>query len=488
MSRCLFMETYSMENFKYHIIFDNDMTFVSLDELLICLYEERMITGVPPVCSWIFDAPIVRPTGVTIDLTHLDIHSVRLTTIQGRLLSRNFQKTENLIYSSNMRLEVNFYHNGVLAFKLQHKLHIPTDKFRRLEQRMIASQTQPIEWFFVELTNKCNFQCDWCPQKKMTRPLGEMLFEKAKQLLNKIAAYKEKYPIFSLYAEIRNPVFLHIIGEPLMYPQLFDIIEYGHSIGLDFCLITNGSLLSSDIIEKIMTSRLQSIVLSLNTPDAMSFKQTHAKISYDKLVNQIQHLITERYKRRSAIPRIEIQLLNTKNLAHAVFRAVINTDQVKDSLIFWSDSICEHELKYQAPLLPVRTETDLKWKSALDEETYLPGVYFTLGQNLSLVFKEACNFANSILPDGYKVRKAQKGQCPFRNAHHTFCIFWDGSCSFCTLDYDKSVNLGNVFEQEIETIWKSRRMNRIRALMENQILIESLCQQCQGTIAKEALQ
>ena len=123
-----------------------------------------------------------------------------------------------------------------------------------------------------------------------------------------------------------------------------------------------------------------------------------------------------------------------------------------------------------------------RWPGLLEHEDNDLGVYFELGRNISLVFKRACNFANTLVPVGSSVRETRTGQCRFRCPYRMFAIYWDGSSTFCTLDFDNEVNLGNVFERGIEEIWASERMQRIRRLMDRGILLERICRACMGSV------
>ena len=77
------------------------------------------------------------------------------------------------------------------------------------------------KYFFLELTNHCNFSCTFCPDGIMSRERKFMDVEIAKRILDEIA---EK----GLTSE---PIQLHMMGEPLLHPQIFEIIQYIHKKG-----------------------------------------------------------------------------------------------------------------------------------------------------------------------------------------------------------------------------------------------------------------
>ncbi|MCU0288666.1 MAG: radical SAM/SPASM domain-containing protein [Acidobacteria bacterium] len=485
---------YTLNNFNCRIPCPLNPGFQGFYTLKIRLLEKITPLYLPDanrsaICSWEFNTISSPLEEITINLQQLGVHAARAKTKKSLHAAEKYQMVKQPVIPGHLFIEITVSplpassHNPSVTWA---ELIIPAADLKIIQHNLRLAQTPPVQWFFMELTNCCNFRCRWCTTGMMTRPKGYMALDKAERLLEKIADYRRRFPVFSLYSQVKNPVFLHVMGEPLLHPQFFDIIRCGHRHGLDFCLVTNGSLLVESTIDKILDCGLQSLVISLNAPGETSFRQTCGSISYSLLVNQVRQLITKRYQRGCSLPRIELQLLNTKAIAPDLFSAVNDPGQLEQSLLLWSEFIMEQERLWH-----VRPHTansiegggeELNLINALDEKNITPGKYFPLGQNIDLVSKEACNFGNALVPGGWTVQPALYGKCPFRNAHRIMCIFWDGECSFCTLDYNNSVNLGNVFNNSIEAIWEGEKMHRIRGLMDNSILIEPLCRQCRGTM------
>jgi wyosine [tRNA(Phe)-imidazoG37] synthetase (radical SAM superfamily) len=436
-----------------------------------------------PSCTWIFDSVTGGVTETNIDLGRIDGFSTRIATEKKEYLADHFMIAPEFSLKKNMVVEVMItgspFSRDIIC---KEELTVPLILRESLLQRTRQGSAPTIEWFFIELTNSCNFHCQWCPETKMSRPTGQMSLEKAKRLLDNIKFYRNKRPIFSFYSEIHNPIFLHVMGEPLLHPELFEILDYGHMLGLSFCLVTNTSLLNPQIVTRLIESKIEGVVLSLNACDEESFRATGASVSYQTCVEQAQSFIAERLKSGKAFPRIEIQLLNTKNAKFHEVSAVNTQEQVEKALIDWYIFVREQERRFSTAPYPLDLNAQSEWRSSLDQQTITVGRYFPIGHEISLVFKTACNFGNALLQPGYAVELQLQGRCPFMNAHKTLCVFWDGSCSYCTLDYDSSVKLGNVFDSDIESIWSGEKMSRIRACMDSGILMESLCRRCQGAV------
>ena len=103
----------------------------------------------------------------------------------------------------------------------------------------------------IELTNHCNGNCPWCENSRMKRQKGFMNLDSAKQIIEKI---KDR----------QNYVFLHFYGEPLLHPQLIEIIELFYQNGINTGLYTNGQLLTDRMINALAESNLRDIFISMN--------------------------------------------------------------------------------------------------------------------------------------------------------------------------------------------------------------------------------
>ncbi|MBI5250381.1 MAG: radical SAM protein, partial [Desulfomonile tiedjei] len=115
----------------------------------------------------------------------------------------------------------------------------------------------------VELTNRCNFSCAFCPDGIMTRKRRTMPESLAKSALDQISELG-----------LAEKVTFHVMGEPLLHPKFFDIMDHAASKNLPVGLTTNGALLKPSTIQDLAGRDLHQIDISLQTPDKESFHQT----------------------------------------------------------------------------------------------------------------------------------------------------------------------------------------------------------------------
>ena len=81
---------------------------------------------------------------------------------------------------------------------------------------------------YVEITDVCNLACSFCPGTR--RPAGYMRPEDFRLLAEKLRGHTAH-------------LYLHVMGEPLLHPQLEEILAIARQLDFRVCITTNGTLL-----------------------------------------------------------------------------------------------------------------------------------------------------------------------------------------------------------------------------------------------------
>lgn len=158
----------------------------------------------------------------------------------------------------------------------------------------------PIQEFYVELTNQCNFTCTFCPTRRMTRPTGFMDFSVFTTVMDDIA---------NLGAAMVVP--LHIVGEPLLHPRVVDAARYAVSRDVPVRLCTNGSLLHGQLLENLIKSDLPELSISLVANNSDSFtKDRKATLGYRAYYEIIMNAVSA-FHQRSPKTKVKVSLIDT---------------------------------------------------------------------------------------------------------------------------------------------------------------------------------
>lgn len=121
------------------------------------------------------------------------------------------------------------------------------------EERTGIKAPRIIAW---EITRSCNLSCAHC------RAAAEFGYYPGELSLDEIKA------VIDDIATISNPIIILTGGEPLMRPDIWDIIDYAHEKGCMPVIGTNATLITDEIAAKMAEHKIPRISVSIDFPTA----------------------------------------------------------------------------------------------------------------------------------------------------------------------------------------------------------------------------
>lgn len=103
---------------------------------------------------------------------------------------------------------------------------------------------------YIEITNRCNLSCDFCHGTR--RPLRTMDPSEFRILAQKLRG-ETSY------------LYLHVLGEPLLHPQLPELLAIAGDLDFRVCLVTNGTLLARQRETLLAAPALHKLSVSLHS-------------------------------------------------------------------------------------------------------------------------------------------------------------------------------------------------------------------------------
>jgi radical SAM protein with 4Fe4S-binding SPASM domain len=340
------------------------------------------------------------------------------------------------------------------------------------ELRKMPGRFYPINYLFIEITNACNFKCTWCPDEVMDRRRGFMRKEKVFAVLEEIAAKRSW--LGPLY-----PVKLHQMGEPMLHPDLAEIVAFAEGRGVPIELNTNCGLITEERLDGLYAAGLTSLILSYQTPDPASFKTRKApRLDFPAYRDQVRLAVARKVATR-ARTRLEIDIMNTKYADG--FRIVSEDEQalafLRDWIAFCQDLERRHGLPRRDHDLP-----GLAARAFLDQDEN--GSRYELLDGVHLIWKRCHSWGNAIDTTGSPQAGAPGATggpadtyCPA--PYDQFVIQWNGDVVSCCTDYEGRTKTANVFVESIEDVWRGRTLRQRRQDMLEGRLLE-VCAKCQG--------
>ena len=263
---------------------------------------------------------------------------------------------------------------------------------------------------YLEITNICNKNCSFCHgTKRNPRMLTINEFEKITDKLIGITEY----------------LYFHLMGEPLLHPDLKEFIKSAKAKGFKVAITTNGTLLASQK-DMLINSGVYKISISLH-----SFEQG----SDDEFSDYINSAAN--FAKQSSDAGIL-----------TVFR-------------LWNEG---HDGGRNALILDML-------KSALQGEWKAGGKGYRIKNKLHLEFGERFAWPDSDIED-----ISNSVFCYGLKDH--FGILVDGTVVPCCLDSEGNIPLGNILKDDINMILRSERATNIRQGFINRKPSENLCRKC----------
>ncbi|MDD3845289.1 MAG: radical SAM protein [Syntrophorhabdaceae bacterium] len=122
----------------------------------------------------------------------------------------------------------------------------------------MGERTYPLRMVAWELTRNCNLSCIHCRASAASGPYeGELSVEECRKVIDDIVSFSE-------------PTVILTGGEPLMRPDIFEIIQYGNDRGLRMVIAVNGTLLDEAAARRLKTCGIRRVSLSIDGKDRRS--------------------------------------------------------------------------------------------------------------------------------------------------------------------------------------------------------------------------
>lgn len=322
--------------------------------------------------------------------------------------------------------------------------------------------------FYLELTNKCNFHCDFCPSDLQKRAIGFMDLEFAKKMYAEVAR-----------TNLVGQVDLHLMGEPTLHPKLIDILEAGAALNVKTELVTNGSTLSAKMVPRILDALYGTIAASHMTPTEGTYKyRGKVGLSWERYIESIQLLVRDYIKRlangEETRNEVELRIMITKDTAANVDILESNHEAIA---ILREWVTFAKQVESELGMVPFdRKEPN---SDSIRKKGCQGFMDYQLQRGIKLVFWEAFTFANSRVGDEYALEfREDTAFCP--HPFNDFGVLWNGDVTLCCMDYDGQLKVGNIQETPLEEVLQGQAAQDLRASMLGKLPLPTVCQTCQA--------
>ena len=275
----------------------------------------------------------------------------------------------------------------------------------------IRTEKAMLKKAYLEITNVCNLNCAFCPGTRREKRF--MSPEEFRLLSAKLKGNAEF-------------LYFHLMGEPLLHPELKSLLEIAGEQGFKVIITTNGSLLDRAGETLLGSEAVYKVNISLQSFEANPGGGLEGYVgmcaAFAAKAAEKGKLCVLRLWNENGLDRLNGEI---KRLLASVF--------------------------------------PLPWREGRNSLTLAPGVFLERGPRFDWPGAEA--------PD-------RGGDCFCYGLRDQIGVLCDGTVVPCCLDHEGDIPLGNLFESSLESIMSTDKAKKIYRGFSQRQVVEELCRGC----------
>lgn len=319
----------------------------------------------------------------------------------------------------------------------------------------------------LELTNHCNFCCEFCPDRLITRPRGHMDPSLIRRVLGEIAAEK-----------MTPVVCFHLMGEPLMHPGVVDAVRLASELGLEARLTTNGWLLTPEMMDALIDAGARTITVSVQTPDEASFELRGARVPFADYRERVTGALAralERDHRTDVAVSMLVTPFKRFLLPSRQMTTIDSREELARLAMGWLEGAVRKCSRREVRALFAEGRPRLERK--LGTLRLLARNRVRITRRLSLESRPMGDWVREGL-DESKLKAAHWGSC--EGLTEQFGILWNGDLVYCCVDYDGETAFGNIGDTSIREAFRRPEVRRAISDFRSLRIRHPRCRKCLG--------
>jgi radical SAM protein with 4Fe4S-binding SPASM domain len=248
----------------------------------------------------------------------------------------------------------------------------------------------------IEGTAKCNLFCPMCLRERVYFPPRNMDFSLFRKIIDEAGDFLEFAVPYG-------------VGEPLLNPEIFDMIAYCRGKGIPTGISTNATILSEESGRKLIDAGLNYLIFAFDGATPETFETYRKGANFEKVRNNILAFLQLKKSMGSKI-FCAVQMVALKD----------NRDEVQAFFRMWKRE----------------------------------------GINEVRIKKDEVHNEGSAIPGAVRYRPPMKHPC-YHLWRGPMYIHYDGTAFPCCYTYPEEA-VGNLRRSSLKDIWNSQKMVRLR--------------------------
>jgi len=285
-----------------------------------------------------------------------------------------------------------------------------------LTNNIFSLSSQPKD-MLVEITNRCNYRCNFCEHSKMKPHFGEIDPVFLRDIFKQV------------YSMGINRVGLYTVGEMFLCKELLTHIRNAKKIGFDYVYSdTNGALANKNNLKNVIEAGLDSIKFSINAGTPQTYKNIHGSDKFKTVIDNLR------------------SCYELKQKINPDFKLMVSYVITKEN---------ENEV-------------------ALLKEMVAPYVDSFESHFISVKNNSANDPRRDLIPEGRAVLRSIPCSMVFNRIHVTF----DGYLTACCQDFNRDLLLADLKIMSLKDAWESDIALELRKAHSKHKLDGFLCANC----------
>lgn len=302
----------------------------------------------------------------------------------------------------------------------------------------------------VEVTAACNLRCHMClvryrpPKNKIT---GSMSLETFKAIVDDLPDLEE--------------VTLQGLGEPLLAPDLFEMISYAAERGIRMGFNTNGTFLTEENAERLVGAGLDWLHISVDGARADTYEAVRDGSNFDRVAHNTRGMVAAKRRLGAENPRLSLVFVAMRrNVGDLPDLVRLTAEWGVDAL--WVQNL-SHGFDDTDPAGDYREIRDYVGREALwgsDEDVDGVATIFESARDIAAGLGVHLRLPRLAEPPSPRVPGEPGCDWPFTSAYVTH----DGKAQPCcmVMGADRAV-LGDVGADGFDAVWRNQAYRSFRS-------------------------
>lgn len=307
----------------------------------------------------------------------------------------------------------------------------------------------------IEPVGQCNLRCQMCSIqfREDGPPFGPLAF----------MAWDTFTRIIEGFPTLRE---LHLqgLGEPMMHPRFFDMVEYAASNRIRVTTNSNLTILNPRRAERLVTSGLDTLHISIDGATAETYERIRLRSRLDRVLRNVDLVNVARRERATRLPRMKMVSVIMRQNLHELPDLVRLARRLEMESLF-VQHLCHDFGEESLPSRYRPMREFVREQTLFAEDLHRVEHYFGLGREVAGELGVELRLPRTRMklhPQGTPGRK--RCSWPWTAGYVSYQGLAMPCCMVSTPD---RMNFGNMAESGVKDVWESDAFQAFRGRLDS---------------------